>query len=223
MCGNDQLTDSAELRALEDSMSGVTMPGRPRLAAITARGSARRRHRLAAISGLSVAGVAAGAVLALNLAGAHGQHQVPGTIRTAAYTLTSNANGTDALTINPGELFDPAALQSDLAQYGIPAKVTVGSYCSSDPAPSGFSQVVSGQPQGPSTFYANSGVQPTITIDPAAMPAGAALGISDFQLASGQQLSTMVLISAGSYSCNGTPPPAPSDGYQALYGGHTGP
>lgn len=222
MSGNDQLTGSAELRALEDSLSGVTLPGRPRLSAITARGRARRRHRLAAFSGLSVAGVAAGAVLALNLAGVHGQHQAPGTIRTAAYTLTSNSNGTDTLTINPGELFDPAALQSALAQYGIPAKVTVGSYCSSDPAPAGFSQVVPG-PQGPFTAYPNSGVRPTITIDPAAMPAGAALGISDFQLASGQQLATMVLVNASSYSCTSTPPSAPADGFQALYGGHTGP
>ena len=55
------------------------------------------------------------------------------------------------------------------------------------------------------------------------MPAGAALGISDFQLASGQQLSTVVLISSSSYSCTSTPPPAPADGSQVEYGGQAGP
>src|SRR6202035_6023316 len=48
----------------------------------------------------------------------------PGTIRAASFTLRHNHNGTDTLAIDPKELFDPAALQSDLAKYGIPAKVT---------------------------------------------------------------------------------------------------
>ena len=141
--GNDQMTDGAELRELRDSLSGVAMPERPRLEAITARGRARRRHRLSAVAGLSVAGAAAGTALALGLTGVLGPARTPGTIRTAAFTLVSNSNGTATLTINPKELLDPAALQSDLAQYGIPAKVTTGSFCSSDPAPAGFSQVVS--------------------------------------------------------------------------------
>ena len=72
---------------------------------------------------------------ALNSAPARGT----GTIRTAAFALTRNANGTDTLTINPQVLFDPITLQNDLAQYGIPAKVTTGSFCSTDPAPEGFS------------------------------------------------------------------------------------
>ena len=45
MSDTDQMTDSAELRELRDSLSGVAMPERPRLEAITARGRARRRHR----------------------------------------------------------------------------------------------------------------------------------------------------------------------------------
>ena len=64
MSGNHQLTDSAELR---DALSGVAMSDRPRLEAIMARGRARRRHRLAAIVGLSVAGAAVGIALALGL------------------------------------------------------------------------------------------------------------------------------------------------------------
>jgi hypothetical protein len=74
-----------------------------------------------------------------------------GAIRTAGFTITRNANGSATLTINPRVLFDPDTLQGDLAQYGIPAKVTAASFCSSDPAPSGFSQVVTFSPACTST------------------------------------------------------------------------
>jgi hypothetical protein len=67
-------------------------------------------------------------------------------IQTAAFILVEHANGTATLTINPSELLDAAALQNDLRQDGIPALVTSGSFCSSDPAPAGFSQVVSFYP-----------------------------------------------------------------------------
>ena len=42
-----------------------------------------------------------------------------------AFTLVNNANGTATLTINNYVLFEPGTLQTDLAQDGIPAKVTV--------------------------------------------------------------------------------------------------
>jgi hypothetical protein len=227
MSGNDQMTDGAELRELRHSLSGVAMPERPHLEAITARGRARRRHRLSAVAGLSVALAAAGTALALGLTGALGPARTPGTIRTASFTLLSNSNGTATLTINPKELLDPAALQSDLAQYGIPAKVTSGSFCTSDPAPHGFSQVVSSHPAGPGTTTPQSGVQPTITIDPSAMPAGTELSFGHFQLSSGQQQADFVLIDSGSYTCTSAPPDpnGPPDGYGQsdsfglLYGG----
>jgi hypothetical protein len=123
-------------------------------------------------------------------------------------------------------------LQSDLARYGIPAKVTTGSFCSSDPAPAGFSQVVSSHPAGPFTATPQNGVHPTITINPAAMPAGTELSIGNFQLSSGeyagQQQADFVLIDTSSYTCSSTPPdpnglPAgygPADGMGLLYGGH---
>jgi hypothetical protein len=232
MSGNDQMIDGAELRELRDSLSGVAMPERPRLEAIMARGRARRRHRLSAVAGLSVAGAAAGTALAVGLTGVLGPARTPGTIRTAAFTLVSNSNGTATLTINPKELLDSAALQSDLARYGIPAKVTTGSFCSSDPAPAGFSQVVSSHPAGPFTATPQNGVHPTITINPAAMPAGTELSIGNFQLSSGgyagQQQADFVLIDTSSYTCSSTPPdpnglPAgygPADGMGLLYGGH---
>jgi hypothetical protein len=228
---HDEMSDNEVLRAASGSLSGIAVASPPDVEAIMARGRARRTRRLAGVAGLSVAGAAAGTALAAGLAGVLGPAPAPGTIRTASFTLASNANGTATLTINPGELLDPAALQSDLQQYGIPAKVTSGSFCSSDPAPTGFSQVVSSSPVGPSTVTPGSGVQPTITIDPSAMPAGAELSVGYFQLSSGQysgeQQADVVLIDTSSYTCTSTPPDpnGPPAGYGEsgsmglLYGG----
>jgi hypothetical protein len=228
---HDELSDNEVLRTASYSLSAIPVASPPDVEAIMARGRARRRHRLSAIAGLSVAGAAAGTALVLGLTGVLGGTQAPGTIRTAAFTLVSNSNGTATLTISPGELLDPAALQSDLAQYGIPAKVTTGSLCTSDPAPAGFSQVVSEYPPGEGSYTPQSGVQPTITIDPAAIPAGTELSVGDFQLSSGElsgeQQADFVLIDTSAYTCSSTPPDpnslpdgyGPNDGIGLLYGG----
>lgn len=216
MSDTDQMTDGTELRELRDSLSAVAMPERPRLEAITARGRARRRHRLAGAAGLSVAGVAAGTALALGTTGAVGPAPVhgtiralaPGTIRNAAFKIVKHANDKATLTINPQEFLDPATLQSDLAEYGILSKVTSGSFCSSDPAPAGFSQVVSVPPPA-APVAPQSGVQPTITFNAAAMPAGTEISIGYFQLSSGGQQASFALIDTSSYSCTSTPPAQP--------------
>ena len=74
-------------------------------------------------------------------------------------------------------------------------------------------------------------MQPAITIDPSAMPAGTELSVGNFQLTSGQysgeQQADVVLIDTGSYTCTSTPPdpdgpPAgygESDSLGLLYGG----
>jgi hypothetical protein len=225
---HDEMSDNEVLRAASDSLSRIPMANPPDVEAIMARGRARRRRRLSAVAGLSVA-AAAGTALALGLTGvlSPAPARSTATIRTAAFTLVSHSNGTATLTISPKELLDPAALQSDLAQYGIPAKVTTGSFCSSNPAPAGFSQVVSSYPAGPYTATPQPVAQPTITIDPAAMPAGTELSIGNFQLSSGEQQADFVLIDTSSYTCSSTPPDpnglpdgyGPSDGIGLLYGG----
>lgn len=226
---HDELSDHEVLRAAFDSLSAIPVASPPDVEAIMARGRARRRRRLSAVAGVPVA-AAAGTALALGLTGVLGPARAPGTIRTASFTLVSNTDGTATLTINPKELLDPAALQNDLAQYGIPAKVTSGSFCSSHPVPAGFPQVVSRQPAGPGTGTPQPGVRPTITIDPAAMPAGAELSVGYFQLSSGEQQANVVLIDTSSYTCTSTPPdfPSPPAGYGesnslgVQYGGPTG-
>jgi hypothetical protein len=223
---HDEMSDNEVLRAASDSLSGIPMASPPEVEAIMARGRAHRRRRLSAVVSLSAAGAAAGTALVLGLTGVLGQAPATstGTIRTAAFTLAGSSNGTATLTLNPGELLDPAALQNDLAQYGIPAMVTSGSFCSSDPAPDGFSQVVSVSPGGESTATPQSGVQPTITIDPTAMPTGTELSVGYFQLSSGQQQADLALIGTSSYTCTSTPPDltSPSDSSDSLgvlYGG----
>ncbi|HTP17826.1 MAG TPA: hypothetical protein VMK13_18590 [Streptosporangiaceae bacterium] len=218
----DEMSDNDVLRTASDALSAIPMAKPPDVEAIKARGRARRRHWLSAVAGFSVAGAAAGIALALGLTGVLGRAPAPGTIRTAAFTLVGHSDGTATLTISPKELLDPAALQSDLAQYGIPAKVAVGRFCWSDPAPAGFSQVVSFYPAGEYTVTPQSkGMHPTITIDPAAMPAGTELSVGDFQLSTGQQQADFALIDTTSYTCSSTPPGpnGPPDGHGLLYGG----
>jgi hypothetical protein len=201
------------LTTAKDSLTEVRMS--TPLDTIVRRGrAARRRHRLIGLAGTGA--VAVTAALAVGLTGVIGSAHRPGTIRTAAFTLVSNTNGTATLTINPRVLLDPSTLQSDLKQEGIPAIVRVGSFCSSDPPPSGFPQVVSSQPKpqgsGPVT-------NPKLTIHPAAMPAGTELSFGNFQLANSQQ-TTFALIDTGSYTCTSTPPTPRSPGAMTLVYGH---
>jgi hypothetical protein len=228
---HDEISENEVLRAASDSLSRMAVAGPPDVEAIMARGRARRTRRLSALAGLSVAAAAGGTALALSLTGILGPARPPGTIRTASFTLVRNSNGTATLTINTNELLDPSALQNDLQDYGIPAVVTSGSFCSSSPAPDGFSQVVSSNSAGPYTATPQSGVQPAITIDPAAIPAGTELSFGYFQLSSGeysgQQQADVVLIDTSSYTCSSAPPDpnglpdgyGPSDGIGLLYAG----
>jgi hypothetical protein len=208
MSDNDQLTDNVEFRELRESLTGIAMPQRPTLETITARGRARRRHRRSTVTRLTGAGAVGVAAATLGLTGAFTTSSTLNTIRTPSFTLVSYTDGTAKLTLNPGELLNPSELQSDFAKYGIPAKVMTGSYCTSDPAPSGFSEAVTGP--GPGTWKAGSVPQPipqpTITIDPSKIPAGTELSVGDFNLPTGAQQANFSLINSNSYTCTSTPP-----------------
>ena len=229
MSEDDQLTDSPLLREIRDSMDVIAMPERPALATITARGRSHRRHRRATAVRLTGVGALAASAAGLSLAGAFSSASRRGIIRTPSFTLASYTDGTAKLTLNPAALLNPAELQRDFARYGIPAKVTTGSYCTSDPEPAGFSQAVT--TPGPGTSEQGSGGRaggpvpaPTITIDPSKLPAGTELTVGDFSLANGEQQADFALMSSGSYTCTSTPPDlSTSDtggaGIGLLYGG----
>ena len=157
---------------VRDSLSGahMDMP----VKAILARSRSRQRRRLAQ---LSTAGVAATGVVALGLtgvfsSGSHAPSPATGTIRTAAFTLASNADGTDTLTLNPGQLFNPGALQHALAKAGIPARVQTGILCSSSPTPPNNGVMLPQKKPGPP----NS--QQVTVINPAVMPTGTELNFT---------------------------------------------
>jgi len=233
---------TSELQRMADDAARMARP--PAAAEIIRLGDLRRRRSRTrqALGGLSAAGVVgAGVALGLSAAGGvaggvagtaptHATGTVghaTGTIRTAAFTLVRNANGTDTLTINAKVVLEPATLQSDLARDGIPAMVTAGSFCSSDPAPAGFSQVVSvpkiqhgrlvlvpdiqhGQlpPSGPKPRRPRPVQDQTMTINPAAMPAGTELSFGNFQVRNGAQ-TDFTLIDTSSYACTSTAPSWP--------------
>jgi hypothetical protein len=232
---------SSELRQMAEDAARQARP--PAAAEIIWQGDRRRRRSLTrqSLGALSVAGAAgAGVALGLGLTGAVAPHDT-GTIQTTAFTLVKNANGTATLTINAGVLFQPGTLQSDLEQDGIPAKVTVGSLCSSDPVPAGTLQVVSVQKpkhRGPGNLphvaqqatqgtgqeqsqhsgqpaVSGGGTTQTITINPAAIPAGTELSFGNFQLTNGEQ-TYFTLIDTGSYTCTSTAPANPPQGIYAI-------
>jgi hypothetical protein len=180
---------------------------------IISRGrTVRARRRISgAVTGLAVV-AAAGTALALGLTGVLGAAPARSTamIRTTAFTLVKHANGTATLTINPNVLLNPATLQSDLQRDGIPTMVTTGRLCSSHPSPAGFTQVVTGQRSSPDTM----------TINPAAMPAGTELSFGYFKLSSGQE-TVDTLIDTNSYTCTSTAPVIwpPGEGHRVVVHG----
>jgi hypothetical protein len=214
---HDERSDNEVLRAASESLSAIPMASPPDVEAILARGRAvRARRRIpGAFSGLAMV-TAAAVVLGLGLSGAFGSAAAApargtGTIQTASFTLVKHANGTVTLAANPGVLLDAAALRNALHQDGIPALVTSGSFCTSNPPLAAFSQVVSWRPGlghnkgGGSFAVANA----DLTINPAAIAAGTELSFGVFQLSADHQLLGSELINTNSYSCTSTAPSPP--------------
>ena len=141
-----------------------------------------------------------------------------GTIQTAAFTLTGNANGTDTLVLTMKQVFDPAVFQQALAQHGIPALVKTGEFCTSSPAPANPAaigvlsiQLPAGLPHKGKAMVATS-AQPSseliadtkTVIDPARIPTGTELF---FGYSSSGHALFFDLIYPGSYSCSSDKPP----------------
>jgi hypothetical protein len=197
------------LMQARDSLPAGRIADPPPVAKILARSRGQRHRRQ--LAGVSAAGIAGVAVLALGLAGVFGGHspaRAGTTIRTAAFTLAENANGTATLTLTQDQVFNPSALEQALQQDGIPALVETGSYCSSNPAPAGGADVLSiqlpdGTPIGPDGSVPPDAVT---VINPAAMPAGTELFFGYFNNSTALVGS---IIYTGSYTCSSSPP-APS-------------
>jgi hypothetical protein len=140
-----------------------------------------------------LAGLAAGAAVALPLVFGSGAPQAPAAghagITLAAYTVVRNADGSLTVTIN--DLRDPQGLERRLAATGVSAKVTVsdqGPFCrrlSSTPWPD--------REQVLKIFRNNQIGEPAghaFTFDPAEVPAGATVVVQILRSAHGFGLIT---------------------------------
>jgi hypothetical protein len=159
---HDEMSDADVLRAAADSLSTIPMPSPPDTATIIITGRARRRRT----TGLSIAGTAAVAAVALGLSGGFGStsHQPTGSTRhqpshpahaqLVAWTVARLADGNISVTIN--QFKDPAGLQSTLRADGVPASVTFASQRNQacQPYPGGTASPGSGPPSplGPSAL-----------------------------------------------------------------------
>jgi hypothetical protein len=123
---------------VRDSFSGLHMD--LPVEDILARGRVRQRRRVAGLTG---AGAAVGAVVAVTLTlGGPAQTRSgspppasPGTAKLAAFSVTSGPGNSTTLMLRKTRQYrlDPGALREALARHGIPALVTVGTFCSSTP------------------------------------------------------------------------------------------
>jgi len=203
----DEMSDDEVLRAAERSLSAIPMAMRPDARVIMARGRARQRRRL---TGIGAVGTAAAAVAALSVAGVFGggsaSVNTTGTIRTAAFTLVKNANGTVKLTLSLDQQINPATLQHALAQDGIPALVRINTLCSSNPAPADPGvisiQLPDGSPVPPPAPGTDKPVprDAVMVINPAKLTAGTEL---NFNYLNDNHELHFGVVSTGSYTCGG--------------------
>jgi hypothetical protein len=187
------MNDNDILDRVSASVSGLHME--TPVDAIVARGHLRRRRRM---SGTAAVGVVAAGGLALSLATVDQGQRTPtdnsGGVQLASFTLVSNTNGTETLTLIKGVPLDPSALRDKLAAAGIPAVVNVGRTCDSHPQPAGLDEVVSPQRRSDGSVV--------LVITPSAMPAGAELSIGVFPTVRTWSLATI----GASLTCDTTPP-----------------
>jgi hypothetical protein len=156
---------------------------------VFARSRVRRRRRLSGLTAAAVAAAGAAAAITLTSGGLapalsgsapapSGTPSLPshGPAELAAFSVTNGPGDSTTLILYKGPKYpelDPAALREALARHGIPALVTVGTFCRSTPeASASLGQVVH-----PSTLAGGS----AMVIDGQAMPSGTRLSIGYFQ------------------------------------------
>jgi hypothetical protein len=170
------------------------------------RRSRPNRRALIAVTAASAAAVVAlGAAVASNgPSGAPGRVEAgPVHVHLADFTVDTNPGGTVTVTLSDAQILDPNALRQALAQAGIPAMVTPGSFCFSPvPDRTALFQAVTFNQPGP-------GEASDVVITPSKLPAGSTLAIGYVQpLADEPGKPYFDLLSAGApVTCSTNPPP----------------
>lgn len=158
--------------------------------AVFTRSRIRRRRRITGLTAVAAATAGTAAAVTLTVgapAPAHASHPLtvapgtgtsspasPGAVTLAAFSVTSGPGPSTTLVLRKGPQYqlDANGLRQALAQHGIPALVTVGSFCRSTPAaPAGVGQVLR-----PLSVAGGQGM----VINGQAMPPGTRLSIGYF-------------------------------------------
>jgi hypothetical protein len=170
---------------VRESFSGLRMD--MPVEKVFARSRVRRRRRLSGLTAAAAATAGTAVAMTLTLAGpapagpaparsGNPPPASPGPVRLAAFSVTSGPGDGTTLILYKGPKYprlDPTALRETLARHGIPALVTVGTFCRSTPgAPGGLGQVV---------HPSNAADGSAMVINGQAMPPGTRLSIGYFQ------------------------------------------
>jgi hypothetical protein len=164
--------DNDLLSPLRESLFGLHM--HTPVEAILHRASVQRRKRRAAL-GATVAASGAAALVAASIGSpGHAPPAHSSGPQLAAFTVTSGPGGATSLTLRKGGQWqvNAAALRAALAEHDIPALVTVGKSCDSNPEPAGLDQVITSNRQTDGNV--------DVTFNPKALPPGAEISIGLF-------------------------------------------
>ena len=166
--------DNDMLSPLREALSGLHM--HTPVDAILRRAAAQRRKRRAALGATVAASGSAAAVLVAAGVGSPG-HAPPAHSsgpQLAAFTVTSGPGGATSLTLRKGGQWqvNAAALRQALAEHDIPALVTVGKSCDTNPEPAGLDQVITSNRQTDGNV--------DVIFNPKALPPGAEISIGLF-------------------------------------------
>jgi hypothetical protein len=160
------------------SALGMDMP----VENVFARSRVRRRRRLSALTAAAAATAGAAAAMTLTFSASAPtlggpaqarsvgpQPPSPSSVKLAAFSVTSGPRDSTTLILYKGPKYsrlDPAALRGALAQHGIPALVTVGTFCHSTPGASdSLGQVIHpSSPVGGSAMVINGPAMPPGTL-----------------------------------------------------------
>jgi hypothetical protein len=183
------------------------------VAAVTANPARRQsRVRTYIAVGMATAAIAVGAAVGIEQA-THTEHpsttssppsQQPGGANLAAFTVTTNPDGTVTLSLAQDQIFDPATLRQALANAGVAAIVTVGKVCYLAHPP----RTYNGSPAQVLRSAQVDGRTVT-TITPSAMPGGTELSIGYFAVSGGGGVHIVLVPDNAPLTCTTSPPPAP--------------
>ena len=168
------------------------------------RSRSNRRALIGVAAASAAAVVAIGAAAAIGTSGAPGRVEAsPVHVHLADFTVDTNPGGTVTVTLSDVQILDPNALRQALAQAGVPAMVTPGSFCYNPVSDrTALLQAITFNQPGP-------GEASDVVITPSKLPAGSTLAIGYFQPFADEPGKPYfdLLIAGEPVTCGTNPPP----------------